>query len=288
MPTAITRVAAVQMVSSADVADNLQRAAAWVAQAAADGAQFVALPEHFAGIGARDADKRAWAERVGDPQAPIQSMLARTAAQHRIWLLGGSLPLTIEADDAATAEPRPTLYNTSLLVGPDGRVLARYDKLHLFSFRLGAENYDEGRMLRPGARPVAADVGGLRLGLSICYDLRFPELYRALGTPDVIAVPSAFTVPTGRAHWHVLLRARAIENQAWVVAAAQGGLHDGGRRTYGHTLIIDPWGDIVAERSEDGEGIVAATLDPARMADIRARLPALAHRRDDLRGVDAG
>jgi nitrilase len=152
--------------------------------------------------------------------------------------------------------------------------------MHLFAFEHGDERYDEGRVLRAGSTPVALQAGPLRLGLSVCYDLRFPELYRALMVPpcDLISVPSAFTVTTGRSHWELLLRARAVENQCWVIAAAQGGLHATGRRTWGHSMVIDPWGDVIAERA-DGEGVVLATLDLARRDDVRRRLPALQHRR---------
>jgi nitrilase len=157
---------------------------------------------------------------------------------------------------------------------------ARYDKVHLFRYDNGRESYDEGRVLQAGQAPQACEVGGLRLGLSVCYDLRFPELYRALMTPpcDLIAVPSAFTHTTGRAHWEVLLRARAIENQCYVIAAAQGGLHENGRRTWGHSLIVDPWGEVVA-MVEEGEGVAMAQLDPQRIAEVRGQLPALTHRR---------
>jgi nitrilase len=170
--------------------------------------------------------------------------------------------------------------NANLVYSPRGELAARYDKMHLFAFDNGRERYDEGRTLQAGRTPVAFDADGWRVGLSVCYDLRFPELYRALGKPpcDLLSVPSAFTVPTGLAHWEVLLRARAIENQCYVVAAAQGGTHENGRRTFGHSLIVDPWGEIVACRRDDGEGIVAAELSRQRIADVRRQLPALEHR----------
>ena len=184
-------------------------------------------------------------------------------------MVGGSVPL-------ACADPA-RVRSACLVYGPDGRRLARYDKIHLFAFAQGDEAYDETRTIEPGREPVAIDLPCGRVGLSICYDLRFPELYRALGTPSLLLVPAAFTATTGAAHWHLLLRARAVENQCYVLAAAQGGAHPGGRRTYGHSALIDPWGRVVAERA-DGPGIVVGDIDPACLADVRAQLPALAHR----------
>ena len=170
--------------------------------------------------------------------------------------------------------------NANTVWAPDGTLAAHYDKIHLFSFEQGSERYDEGRVLSAGSTPVALQAGALRVGLSVCYDLRFPELYRALMHPpcDLLSVPAAFTVPTGRAHWELLLRARAVENQCYVVAAAQGGEHATGRRTWGHSMVVDPWGEVLAVQPE-GEGVVFADVDPARLADVRTRLPALAHRR---------
>jgi deaminated glutathione amidase len=163
---------------------------------------------------------------------------------------------------------------------PDGTLAARYDKIHLFKFDNGREHYDEGHAIRAGAAPTTVQAAGLRVGLSVCYDLRFPELYRALMQPpcDLISVPSAFTQTTGRAHWELLLRARAVENQCYVIAAAQGGTHENGRRTFGHSMVVDPWGQVLAVRAE-GEGVVLAEFDPARLASVRAQLPALEHRR---------
>ncbi|MET0334415.1 MAG: carbon-nitrogen hydrolase family protein, partial [Rhizobacter sp.] len=190
--------------------------------------------------------------------------LAEAARTHGVWVVGGTLPLRTNSADR--------VFNASCVYGPDGQLMARYDN--------GRESYDEGRVLRAGGTPQACDVGGLRLGLSVCYDLRFPELYRALMSPpcDLIAVPAAFTHTTGLAHWEVLLRARAIENQCYVIAAAQGGLHENGRRTFGHSLIVDPWGEVLA-LVETGEGVAMAELDPQRIASVRAQLPALTHRR---------
>jgi nitrilase len=264
------KIAALQMVSTPRVADNLAAAARLVAAAAREGAELVALPEYFCLMGASERDKLGVAEAFGD--GPIQAMLAQAARAHGVWLIGGTLPI-------ASGDPEH-VYNASLVFAPDGTLAARYDKLHLFRFTDGREDFDERRVLRAGEAPVAFDAGALRVGLSICYDLRFPELYRALTrTPcDLLAVPSAFTATTGRAHWELLLRARAIENQAYVIAPAQGGVHESGRRTWGHSMIVDPWGEVLGVR-EEGEGVVLAELDAARIAAVREQLPALQHRR---------
>ena len=270
------KIAAIQMVSTPDPARNLERARHWMAEAAARGAGFVALPEYFCLMGRSDSDKLAIAEAPGDLAAPIQRLLSETARELGLWVLGGTLPLRC----AAEARVR----NASLLFGPDGQQLARYDKIHLFRFDNGREQYDEGRVLEAGDTPVAAAMANWRLGLSVCYDLRFPELYRAMsfapGQPpcDLIAVPAAFTYTTGEAHWELLLRARAVENQAYVIAPAQGGLHENGRRTWGHSMIIDPWGQVL-DCLPEGEGLVMAELDAARLAAVRGQLPALQHRR---------
>lgn len=262
-------IAALQTVATPSVERNLDTARRLIAEAAQDGAQLVALPENFAFMGHSDTDKLALAEAPGD--GPIQQTLADAARQHGVWVIGGTLPLRSGLPDR--------VFNSSCVYSPAGHLVARYDKIHLFRYDNGRESYDEGRVLQAGTTPVACDVGGLRLGLSICYDLRFPELYRRLMHPpcDLIAVPAAFTHTTGRAHWEVLLRARAIENQCYVIAPAQGGLHENGRRTFGHSLIVDPWGEVLALR-EFGEGVVMAELDVARMAEVRAQLPALTHR----------
>ncbi len=268
--SAMTRIAALQMVSGPEVAANLDAAARLLAEAAAGGAALAVLPEYFCLLGRRDSDKLAVAETPGE--GPIQAFLADAARRHGLWIVGGTLPLKTE-------DPARVL-NSNTVWAPDGSLAAHYDKIHLFSFEQGEERYDEGRVLRAGDKPVALQAGPLRLGLSVCYDLRFPELYRALMRPpcDLLSVPSAFTVPTGRAHWELLLRARAVENQCYVIAAAQGGLHASGRRTWGHSLIVDPWGEVLALRPE-GQGVIFADVDPARLADVRARLPALHHRR---------
>jgi nitrilase len=268
------QVAAVQMVSTPTVETNLAAARRLVASAAGAGAELVVLPEYFCFMGRSDRDKLAIAEPAG--AGPIQRMLAETAREHRVWLIGGTLPLAVDASAGAAER----VMNANLVFSPRGELVARYDKMHLFAFDNGRERYDEARTLEPGRAPVALDADGWRVGLSVCYDLRFPELYRALARPpcDVLSVPSAFTHTTGLAHWEVLLRARAIENQCYVIAAAQGGLHENGRRTFGHSLVVDPWGEVVACRRDDGEGIVVAELRRDRIADVRRQLPALEHR----------
>jgi nitrilase len=264
------KIAALQMVSTPDVARNLEAAAGLIAQAAAAGAQLVALPEYFCLMGRRDDDKLAIAEMPGD--GPIQRFLSAQALRHRQWIVGGTLPL--RSGSAAR------VHNSSLVFAPDGIQAARYDKMHLFAFDNGREQYDEGRVLEAGSAGVALQAGALRVGLSVCYDLRFPELYRALMQPpcDLLCVPSAFTYTTGQAHWELLLRARAVENQCYVLAPAQGGTHENGRRTWGHSLIVDPWGEVLALQAE-GEGVVLATVDAQRLAAVRLQLPALRHRR---------
>lgn len=263
-----TRVAAIQMVSGAELTANLQAAERLIAAAAQEGAQLVALPENFYLIGRHESDKVKLAERDG--AGPIQDFLADAARRHRVWLVGGTAP--IQSGDPSR------ILSASLVFDDSGRRVARYDKMHLFRFDGGDERYDEARTLQPGARAVAVPSPFGRLALSVCYDVRFPELYRSLGEFDAMFVPSAFTVPTGRAHWEILLRARAVENQAYVIAPAQGGVHEGGRRTYGHSMIVDPWGEVLAVRPE-GEGAVAAEIDSDKIREVRAALPALLNRR---------
>jgi len=263
-----TRVAALQMVSAPELGANLDTAGRLIAEAAGAGARLAALPENFYCIGRHESDKVALAEPDG--HGPIQDFLARSAREHRIWLVGGTAPI-------ATAD-RSRIRSACLVFDDSGRRVARYDKMHLFRFSSGDERYDEARTLEAGERPVAVESPFGKLALSVCYDVRFPEFYRSLGDCDLIFVPSAFTFPTGAAHWETLLRSRAIENQAYVVAPAQGGRHPGGRRTYGHSMIIDPWGEVLALRAE-GEGVVLAEIDPARLSEVRAALPANANRR---------
>jgi nitrilase len=279
------KMAAVQMVSTPDVARNLDAAARLLAEAAAAGAELALLPEYFCLMGRRDSDKLAVAETPGD--GPIQRFLADQARLHRLWLVGGTLPLRLpnELPGATSATADATrVRNACCVYAPDGQLAARYDKMHLFAYDNGRERYDEGVALQAGGELVALRAGPLRVGLSICYDLRFPELYRTLsfapGQPpcDLICVPAAFTHTTGQAHWELLLRARAVENQCYVIAAAQGGLHENGRRTWGHSLVIDPWGRVLAELAE-GEGLVLAEIDTGLIASVREQLPALRHRR---------
>jgi nitrilase len=264
-----TKVAAIQMVSAPEVAASLDAAGRLIAEAAAAGARLVALPENFYLIGRHEGDKVK--AREPDGSGPIQDFLSKTSRQYGVWIVGGTTP--IETSDNAR------ILSACLVFDDNGRRVARYDKMHLFRFDGGGdERYDESRTLQPGAAAVALDSPFGRLALSICYDVRFPELYRGLGQFDALFVPSAFTVPTGRAHWEILLRARAIENQAYVVAPAQGGLHPGGRRTYGHTMVVDPWGEVLAVRPE-GEGVVLADIDTDRIQEVRRSLPALLNRR---------
>ena len=265
------KTAAIQMVSSSRVDDNLARADALLAEAARRGAQLAVLPEYFCLMGHGDADKVALREAPGN--GPIQQFAADAARRHGLWLAAGSLPL-------ACPEPH-RVYNSTLVFDPQGAQRARYDKRHLFAFARGAERYAEADSIAPGEASAAFDVGGFRIGLSICYDLRFPEHFRALSSPspcDAFLVPAAFTYTTGEKHWELLLRARAVENLAYVVASAQGGRHDNGRRTWGHSMIVDPWGEVLAMQST-GEGVVCAELDAQCIAEHRASLPALAHRR---------
>ncbi len=261
------RVAAVQTLSGGNVAANLEAIEPLIVEASRRGAQLVLLPENFGIFGKRATDKVA--AREADGEGVQQAFLARVARQCAIWLVGGTVPMAI-------ADPL-RVRAASLVYAPDGRRIARYDKMHLFAFSQGDERYDEGRTIEPGTQPVAFDAPFGRVGLSVCYDLRFPELYRQLGEVALIVVPSAFTAVTGAAHWHVLLRARAIENQCYVLAAAQGGVHPGGRRTYGHSVFIDPWGVVLAEHDE-GPGIVMGAVDPERLLQVRRDLPALEHR----------
>ncbi len=261
------RVAAVQVVSSGDVDANLAQAQPLVAQAAREGARLIVLPEYFGILGAHASDKLAVREQAGEGKQ--QAWLARAAREHAAWVVGGTVPLA--SDDPSRVR------SACLVYGPNGMLVARYDKIHLFAFARGEERYDEGRTIEPGSALGSFELPCGRVGLSVCYDLRFPELYRALSELALILVPAAFTATTGAAHWHLLLRARAVENQCYVLAAAQGGLHPNGRRTYGHSLLIDPWGEVVSELAE-GPGIVVGDVDPARIAEVRTQLPALTHR----------
>ena len=249
------------MVSGPELGPNLAAAERLIAAATAAGARLVALPENFYLIGRHETDKVALRETDG--KGPVQDFLSRVSREKKVWLVGGTAP--IAADDPKR------IYGACLVYDDSGRRVARYDKMHLFWFKSETEHYDEARTLQAGTRPLAIQSPFGRLALSVCYDVRFPELYRGLGSFDAMFVPSAFTVPTGAAHWETLLRARAIENKAYVVAPAQGGRHAAGRRTWGHSMIVDPWGEVLASRDE-GEGVVLAELDSGRLAEIRRRL----------------
>jgi len=264
------QVAAVQTVSGTSLDANLKRADALIADAAQGGAGLVLLPEYFCMMGHHESDKVAIREHDGD--GPVQDFLADAARRHRVWLVGGTLPLW--CDDPGR------VYNTSLAYDPRGERVARYDKIHLFGFTRGSESYDESRTILAGTTPVRFEAPCGPVAMSVCYDLRFPELYRQLagdGGASLILMPAAFTYTTGKAHWEILLRARAVENQCYVLAAAQGGKHENGRRTWGHSMLVDPWGEVIDVLPE-GEGVVRGMIDPARLAEVRQNLPALRHR----------
>lgn len=266
------KIAAIQTVSGASVAANLDSARALLARAQAAGAELAVLPEYFCLMGQRDRDKLAVREAFGSGE--VQSFLAGQARELGLWIVGGTLPLVADSDQHVR--------NTSLAYSPQGECVARYDKIHLFKFDNGREQYDESRVIESGTTLQcftlpSRDGHAWRVGLSVCYDLRFPELYRGLAA-ELLLVPSAFTYVTGEAHWELLLRARAVENLAYVCAPAQGGRHDNGRRTWGHSMVVDPWGSVLAVRTEEGAGLVLAELDADRLAQVRAQLPALEHR----------
>lgn len=269
----IFRVAAVQMASGPQVAANLAEAGRLISMAATQGARLVALPENFALMGLRENDKFAVKEAPG--QGPIQDFLSQEARRHKIWLVGGSIPL-----QASSANK---VRNTCLVYDDQGKLTARYDKIHLFGFDMGTEHYREANSVEAGERIVVVDAPFGRLGVSICYDLRFPELYRSMSDLCAIVAPSAFTETTGRAHWEVLVRARAIENLAYVIAPAQGGYHLSGRETHGDTMIVDPWG-VVLDRLPRGSGVVLGNINPTYQASLRKNLPALAHRALSIEG----
>ncbi len=262
------KVAAIQMVSTPEVEQNLATARRLIAEAAGQGAQLVLLPEYWPIMGMKESDKLAHAEQSGI--GPIQQFMSAIAREHGIWLVGGTLPMV-----APEAEK---VLNTLMVYGPDGEQVVRYDKIHLFSFTKGEESYDEARTIVHGASVQTFEAPFGRVGLSVCYDLRFPELYRAMGECALIVMPAAFTYTTGRAHWEVLLRARAIENQCYVLAAAQGGMHPNGRRTWGHSMLVDAWGEVKAVLPE-GEGVVMGEIEPLHLQRVRESLPALKHRK---------
>ncbi|MEW5891548.1 MAG: carbon-nitrogen hydrolase family protein [Pseudomonadota bacterium] len=263
----LLRVAAIQMASGPNVSANLAEAERLIEQAVTAGAKLVALPEYFAIMGLKDTDKVAAREAEG--KGPIQKFLAAQAKKHKIWLVGGSVPL--ECDNPKKVR------NSCLVYDDKGRQVARYDKIHLFGLELGNERYREETTIEPGDKVVVVDTPFGRMGLSICYDLRFPELYRAMGEVDIIVVPSAFTATTGKAHFETLIRARAIENLAYVIAPAQGGYHLSGRETHGDTMIVDPWGNVL-DRLPRGSGVVSAAINRGYQESLRKSLPVLKHR----------
>ncbi|MFG1228104.1 carbon-nitrogen hydrolase family protein [Xanthobacter autotrophicus DSM 597] len=264
------RVGLVQLRSGREPAANLDAAAALIREAARDGAQYVQTPEV---TNIMELDRKVLFEKLQDEGADATlASLRQLTRELGITLHIGSLALKVSDAKAV---------NRGFVIDPDGEISARYDKIHMFDVDLGnGESYRESNAYRPGERAILTDVDGIRLGMTICYDLRFPSLYRALaeGGAKVLTVPSAFTRPTGEAHWHVLLRARAIENGAYVLAAAQGGRHENGRDTYGHSLVVDPWGRVIAEGGTD-PGVILAEIDMAEVAAARARVPSLANGR---------
>jgi predicted amidohydrolase len=276
----MSTVAAIQMTSGHRVEDNLEAAAKLLREAKDAGAELACLPENFSFIGLKDADKLAVAE--ADGSGPVQQFLSETARALGLWILGGTT--VIKGDSARRVS------NTSLLVDAQGKRVARYDKIHLFDVAIPGRNeqYLESTHVTPGRKVVVADTPVGRLGLSVCYDMRFPELYRELVArgAEWLAMPAAFTVPTGRAHWETLLRARAIENLCYVVAPAQWGTHSSGRETYGDTLVVDYWGQVLA-RLPSGIGVITAQFDLERQAETRARFPALENRRLGLPADEA-
>jgi nitrilase len=265
------KVAAIQMTSGPDVEANLAQARELLEEAATRGARLAALPENFSFMGLKDADKRTVAE--ADGKGPAQDFLAATARQLQLWIVGGTVPLAAGADGRVAA--------ASLVYDADGERVARYDKIHLFDVDIPgrAESYRESAHVSPGSRATVLETPAGRLGLSVCYDVRFPELYRHLSAAgaQILAVPSAFTSPTGRAHWVTLLRARAIENLCYVVAPAQSGFHPSGRETYGDSMIVDFWGRVL-QRVPRGRGCAVAEVDLPLQAGVRESFPALGHR----------
>lgn len=261
------KVAAVQMASGPNVLGNLGEARRLIEKAVDQGARLVVLPEYFPIMGLNDTDKLAVREQAGSGM--IQSFLSEIARAHKIWLVGGSIPLVADAPDK--------MRNACLVYDDNGEQVARYDKIHLFSLELGNEHYHEGRIIEAGNQVVVVDSPFGRIGLAICYDLRFPELFRAMRDVNIIVLPSAFTETTGKMHWEILVRARAIENLAYVVAAGQGGYHVNGRETHGNSMIVDPWGRVL-DRLPRGSGVVVEEINPSYHASLRASLPALSHR----------
>ena len=270
--TSELNMASIQMVSTPSLDENLEVAARLVKEAAARGAQLAVLPEYFCLMGLKDTDKVNAREVAGS--GPIQERLAAMAQDNHIFLVAGTIPLE--------AKESNKVLNSSLVFNPQGQQIARYDKIHLFGFQTETERYEESETIAAGNQPgkVTININKVDwcLGLSICYDLRFPELYRALGQVDCHIIPAAFTYTTGKDHWEILLRARAIENQCYVMSSAQGGLHLNQRRTWGESMLIDPWGEILSTLPE-GEGFIQGTLSKDKLKEVRSKLPALKHRK---------
>ena len=263
----IVKIAGIQMASGPNVSANLSEAERLIKIAADQGAKLIVLPEYFAIMGIKDADKVKVGEVEG--KGPIQQFLSSTAKKRDVWIVAGSIPLQSETKDK--------VYNACMVYDNNGKLVARYNKIHLFGLNLGNEKYHEEATITPGNQVVTVDSPFGKIGLSICYDLRFPELYRAMGEVDLILVPAAFTETTGKAHWETLVRARAIENQCYVLAPAQGGYHASGRETHGDSMIIDPWG-VVLDRLPRGSGVVIASMNLDYQISLRKSLPALKHR----------
>lgn len=261
------KIAAIQMASGPQVSANLNEAERLIEVAANQGAKLVALPEYFAIMGLKETDKVAVREEEG--KGPIQAFLSKMAKKHKIWLIGGSVPLSSNFPNKVR--------NSCLVYDDKGKQVARYDKIHLFGLDLGNEHYHEEKTIESGNEIQVVDTPFGKIGLSICYDLRFPELYRAMGEVNMIIVPAAFTDTTGRAHWETLIRARAIENLCYVIAPAQGGYHLSGRETHGNSMIVDPWG-VILDRLPRGSGVVIAMMNPQYQASLRNSLPVLKHR----------
>jgi nitrilase len=261
------KVAAIQMASGPNVEGNLNEARRHIAKAVEQGAKLVVLPEFFAIMGMDEQDKLKVREKAG--QGNIQQFLSETARKHKIWLVGGSIPLAGNSPDKVR--------NSCLVYDENGAQVARYDKIHLFNLTLGNEAYNEAQTIEAGNQVVVVDSPFGRIGLAVCYDLRFPELFRAMKDVDIIVLPAAFTATTGKMHWEPLVRARAIENLSYFIAAAQGGYHVNGRETHGHSMIVDPWGRIMDELQR-GSGVVVADINPSYQASLRKSLPALTHR----------
>ncbi len=266
-PNGIIKIAGIQMASGPNVAANLSEAEKLIQIAAEQGAKMIALPEYFAIMGLKDTDKVLVAEQAG--KGPIQQFLADSAKKYAVWIIGGSIPIVSDTPGK--------IRNTCYVFDDQGRQVARYDKIHLFGLDLGAEHYHEEKTIQAGDQVVVVNTPFAKVGLSICYDLRFPELYRSMGNVDLIVIPAAFTETTGKAHWETLVRARAIENQCYVLTSAQGGYHASGRETHGNSMIVDPWG-VILDRLPRGSGVVMASINLDYQASLRKSLPALKHR----------